>query len=68
MGALNIRYGIAYIPHPRRGKVTGDSSPNSNIRIGLGKHPTQIIRAEHPSKTRPNLPTNPYETLGSEFT
>jgi len=69
-GAPNIRYIIAYIPHPLPTRVTGgrDSSPNSTIRIGADRWPTQVIKDEHPSRTRLSPSTNHHETLGPEFT
>jgi len=69
MGAPSIRYVIAHIPYPLPTRVMGDrdSSPTSIIRIGADRRPTQVIEAEHPSKTRLGPQTNHHETLGPEF-
>lgn len=42
VGLPNIRYMIVHIPHllPARVMVDTDNSPNSTIRIELGRKPT----------------------------
>jgi len=52
VGALNIRYGIVYIPHLRPVRVMGDRSPSSTTRIRMRSWLSQIIKPEHPGRSR----------------
>lgn len=69
-GVLNIKYEIAHIAHLLTASVMRDrdNSPNNTIKVGADGHPIQVIRAEHPKRTKLKPPTNHRETLGAEFT
>ena len=65
-GVPNIKYAIAHIPHHLLTRVMRDrdSSPNSTIRIGADRQLTQVIRAEHPNRTKLGPPNPPQRTTG----